>query len=176
MMNHSKRLTTALSNKNSRPRVFIFFALACEAKALIQFFDLKKDLDTHLYSIYKTDDILLTVTGVGKVAMAGAVAYSLALFNSCRAPAIINIGIAGHKTYSIGKLVRVAKIIDDDTGKVHYPPIVGKNVADTAVLKTVSKAVIHYEADQLYDMEASAFYETAIRFSSSELVHCIKVV
>ncbi|KAF3982021.1 MAG: 5'-methylthioadenosine/S-adenosylhomocysteine nucleosidase [Methylococcales symbiont of Hymedesmia sp. n. MRB-2018] len=167
--------TPELLNK-SNSQIFIFVALTCEAKPLIQFFDLKKDSSVHLFSIYKNQNMVLTVTGVGKVAMASAMAYSLALFNLCLKPVVLNIGIAGHKTEETGGLYRAMKIIDGDTNNVHYPPIVSKNTTETSVLITVSKPAKQYKADLLYDMEGSAFYQTAIRFSSSELVQCIKIV
>ncbi len=157
-------------------QVFIFVALACEAKPLIQFFRLKKDLNIHPFSLYKSVQIILTVTGVGKVAMASATAYALALFSRQPHPVLLNIGIAGHKSQATGYLYRAIKIIDEDTGKTHYPPLITKTAIDSNVLCTASKPVDQYKTDQLYDMEGSAFYETAIRFSTSELVQCIKIV
>lgn len=166
-----------IDNDNSPcVQLFIFVALACEAKPLVQFFDLKKDPAIRPFSIYKRGPVVLTVAGVGKVAMGGAVAYSLARFNHTSNPALLNVGIAGHKTEPVGALFRVMKIIDRDTANVYFPPIIAKNVPPTCVLTTVSKPAKQYQADMLYDMEAAAFYEMAVRFSSSEWVQCIKIV
>lgn len=163
--------------QNNTPiRLFIFVALVGEAKPLVRFFALKKDPSIRPFTTYQGDNMVLTVSGVGKVAMSGAVAYSLALFKHPPNPVLLNIGIAGHKTASIGCLFKAAKIIDEDTGKVYYPPILNKNNPTIGVLSTVSKPMSRYEADRLYDMEGVAFYEIAIRFSSSEMVQCLKIV
>jgi len=173
---HQSKAAAQEYKRKLNPQIFIFTALACEAKPLIQFFGLKKDLNVHTFSLYKSGQIVLTVTGVGKVAMAAAVAYVLALFSRQPYPVLLNIGIAGHKTQAIGYLYRAIKIIDGDTGKTYYPPLITKTTIDSNVLYTASKPVNQYKADQIYDMEGSAFYETAIRFSSSELIQSIKIV
>ena len=43
-------------------------------------------------------------------------------------------------------------------------------------LQTVSRPQLVYDREHLCDMEASAFYETAVRFSTGELIHCLKVI
>ena len=158
------------------PIVFIFTALDCEAKPLVQFFDLKKVGGHDCFSIYKNEKIVLTVTGVGKVAMAGAVAYTLAIFPGKQVPVLVNIGIAGHKVQEIGALCVAMKIIDGDTGRGFYPSLSGGHWPVTSELKTASQPCVQYDSDCLFDMEASAFYEMAVRFSTSELIHCFKVV
>jgi hypothetical protein len=162
--------------KQSPPILFIFTALDCEAKPWVKFFDLKK-VDRHAsFSIYRSEKIVLTVAGVGKVAMAGAVAYTLAVFPDCQVPVLVNIGIAGHKVHAIGTLCSAMKIIDGDTERRFYPQLLGSDWPETSELKTTSLPCTQYSSDCLYDMEASAFYEMAIRYSSSELIHCFKVV
>lgn len=158
------------------PKIFMFIALDCEAKPLIKYFNLKKQAATHAFSVYKNEQYVLTVTGVGKVAVAGAVAYTLALFPNVHLPVLMNLGIAGHKSYAIGNLYLASKIVDGDTGKKNYPQLVAGNFPETSENKTVSIAVSEYEANCLYDMEASAFYEMAVRFSSAELIQCLKII
>ncbi len=155
--------------------IFIFTALECEAKALVSFFKLKKQ-HSHPFSIFILENIVLTVTGVGKNAMAGGVAYTLALFSNSQSPVLINIGIAGHKSQDIGSLVLANKVLDVDSGKTFYPQLLGKDWPVTYRVNTFSTASTLYEDDCLNDMEASAFYEIAVRFSCCELIHCIKIV
>jgi len=157
-------------------KIFVFTALECEAKALVNFFGLKKDNSAHAFSIYKNDKIVVAVTGIGKVAMAGGVAYVLALFSNSPLPVLVNLGIAGHKTQEIGTLIVASKVIDGDSGRVFYPQLIGGKWPETSEIKTTAKPNTQYSQHCLNDMEASAFYETAARFSSSELIHCIKVV
>ncbi len=157
-------------------QVFIFTALECEAKPLVNFFSLKKESENQHFSIYKNEQIILTVTGIGKIAMAGALAYSSAIYLGQTFPIILNIGIAGHKTQAIGALNLVIKIIDADSGKHYYPQLIGNSWPETNQIITTSIPSTEYKSDCLHDMEASAFYEMALRFSTNELVHCIKVV
>ncbi len=158
------------------PKLFVFVALECEAKALINYFELKKDNSKHPFSIYSNGQVVLTVTGVGKVAMAGAVAYVLAGFSDVKMPIILNIGIAGHKVAAIGELLLASKVKDADSKKVFYPQLIGSNWPDACEILSTTIPNRHYSENCLNDMEASAFYEIATKFSSSELIHCLKVV
>ncbi len=158
------------------PSLFIYMALECEAKPLIKQFYLKKENTNHPFPIYKNDTIILTVSGVGKVAMAGAVAYTQAFFLSQQLPVLINIGIAGHKSEEIGEILLASKIVDKDSGKRFYPQLIGNNWPKIGEVQTSSKPCTEYSANYMNDMEASAFYETAVRFSTNELIHSIKVI
>ncbi len=157
-------------------KTFIFTALDCEARALVVFFELKKDSNVHPFIIYKNHNFVLTVTGVGKVAMAGAVAYSLALFSTNSMSVIVNIGIVGHKAYPVGSLCLASKVVDKEGGKSFYPQLIGNIWPKVCEIITTSIPCTKYSNDCLHDMEASAFYEMAVKFSSSELIHCIKIV
>jgi len=158
------------------PTLYLFTALECEAKPLIKHFDLKKELNTQHFSLYKNDTMVLTITGVGKVSMAAAIGYTFALFPKIARPVIINIGIAGHKTRSLGDLVLVSKSIDTDSEKIFYPQLIGNNLPESGEVITFSKPCTDYQINYLSDMEASAFYESALKFSTSELVHSIKII
>lgn len=156
-------------------KIFFYLALPCEAKPLIAYYNLKKDLNIDVFSVFGRGDVCLTVTGLGKTAMAAAVAYTQALFNSPN-PVMVNIGVAGHKEFAIGDLFLADKIVDVDSARCFYPPLVLKTTISSCSVFTKAVAQLEYEHSALCDMEASAFYETAIRFSSSEFVQCLKVV
>ena len=157
-------------------KIFIYTALPCEAKCLVEHFGLKKDVTVQPFTVYLNHDICLTVTGVGKSAMAAGVAYTQALFASVEHPVMLNIGIAGHKYYSLGSLFLIDKIIDVDSQKNYYPSLNVTPPCPTGSIQTSSKPQLNYDQLHLCDMEASAFYETAVRFSSSELILCLKVI
>ena len=158
------------------PRIFIYAALPCEAKPLVEHFKLKKDTTIQPFAVYLNQDICLTVTGLGKSAMAAGVAYSQALFAGLEHPVLVNIGIAGHIGHAIGSLFLIDKINDFDSLKSYYPPLVFTPPCPTANIQTLSRPQIDYDPHYLCDMEASAFYETALRFSTGELIHCLKVI
>ncbi len=157
-------------------KIFIYTALPCEAKPLVDYFQLKKDVSVQTFAVYGHDELCLTVTGLGKTAMAAAVAYTQALFATVEHSVLINVGIAGHKEYEIGDLYWVHKIIDLDSHKNYYPPLIAKAVCPSSAIRTRSTPQLDYDHDDLCDMEASAFYETAIRFTCSELSQCLKVI
>ena len=163
-------------NQQTSPGIFIYAALPCEAKPLVEHFGLKKTTTIQPFALYCNQDICLTVTGLGKSAMAAGVAYSQALFASVEHPVLVNIGIAGHKNHELGSLFLIDKITDVDSRKSYYPPLVFKSPCRTASIQTVSRPQLNYDLQPLCDMEASAFYETAVRFSTGELIHCLKVI
>lgn len=162
--------------QQNTPRIFIYAALPCEAKPLVEHFGLKKATTIQPFAVYLNHDICLTVTGLGKSAIAAGVAYSQALFACVEHPVLINIGIAGHKLHAVGSLFLIDKITDFDSRKSYYPPLVFTPPCPTASIQTVSRPQLTYDLQHLCDMEASAFYETAVRFSSGELIHCLKVI
>jgi nucleoside phosphorylase len=162
--------------RQNPPRIFIYAALPCEAKPLVEHFNLKKDTTIQPFAVYLNHDTCLTVTGLGKSAMAAGVAYTQALFGSIEHPVLVNIGIAGHIDHAVGSLFLIDKITDVDSQKSYYPPLVFTPPCPTANIKTVSRPQLNYDLQHLCDMEASAFYETAVRFSSGELVQCLKVI
>jgi nucleoside phosphorylase len=156
--------------------IYIFTALPCEAKPLIAYFKLKKEMAISPFAIYTQGSLVLTVSGIGKSAMAAAVAYTMALFPADSLAVMVNIGVAGHKNYDLGVLLLAEKIIDQESKKAYYPQLVAQVSCLTECLTTVAYPQLHYETDSLYDMEASAFYETAVRFSSSELIQSLKII
>jgi len=157
-------------------RIFIYCALPCEAAPLIAHFKLKKDTSIWPFAVYGNNDICLTVSGLGKSAMAAAVAYSQARLAVTEPPVLVNVGIAGHNDYALGSVWLIDKITDADSQKRFFPPLVFNPPCATASIKTASTPQPNYLHEELCDMEASAFYETAVRFTTGELVQCVKVI
>lgn len=158
------------------PSIFVFIALSCEAGPLIRNWRLKKHPHKHPFAIYTNDERVVVVTGIGKVAMAGAVGYTLSMFCDAQQPILLNLGIAGHRNHSLGALYLADKIIDNDTGKKFYPQLPFSIACETGTVATLATPVTDYAESCLYDMEAAAFYEMAVKFSSSELIQCLKIV
>lgn len=156
--------------------IFLAVALPCEAKPLVAHFGLKKHAAVRAFAMYRNEAIYLTVTGPGKSAMAAGLAYTQAVSASLENALFINVGVAGHQKHDIGSAWTINKISDADTGRNYYPlPIYGLPCAATSLL-TASKPQFDYNHEHLCDMEASAFFETAARFSTGELIQCLKIV
>ncbi len=153
-----------------------FCALPCEAKPLIEHYSLKKSTSAHPFSIFTNGEVCLTVTGAGKIPMAAALAYTLALYPA-ETPVLINLGIAGHAHQSRGKLFLADKITDrQHPGQCFYPQWLGTAAYEFLPLITVDEPTENYDTLALFDMEASAFYQIALKFSTLELIHCLKIV
>lgn len=157
-------------------KIFIYTALPCEAKPLAEHFRLKKDAAVQPFAVYLNHEICLTVTGLGKSAMAAGVAYTQALFAKVEHPVMLNIGIAGHKDHQLGGLFLIDKIIDVDSQRSFYPSLIFTPPCPTASIQTLPRPGLNYDQSHLCDMEASAFYETAVRFASSEQILCLKII
>ena len=167
----------SVSVMQNQQSVFIYTALPCEAGALISRLQLKKKLHIRPFAIYTNTDVCLTVTGPGKSAMAAGVAYSQAKFSKIAHPILLNVGIAGHLDAPLGQLFIADKITDADSGRNYYPPRLFDLACTSAAVLTVAKPEDKYQQKNvLYDMEASAFYETAVKFSTAELIQSIKVI
>ncbi|HSN23762.1 MAG TPA: hypothetical protein VLS45_06290 [Methylomicrobium sp.] len=158
------------------PTIFFFTALPCEASPLIERFKLKKDLTSQAFDVYLREEICLTITGIGKCAMAAGVAYTLARMSAAENPILLNIGIAGHAVHDLGSVFLAGKIIDAETLRNYYPPLLFSPPCPVETVRTQSRPQLDYTETHLHDMEASAFYETAVRFSTGEVVHCLKIV
>ncbi|MBD9358488.1 hypothetical protein [Methylomonas albis] len=100
----------------------------------------------------------------------------MAQFPDIAQPILLNFGIAGHGQQALGSCFLADKVTDADTQRHFYPQFSFHTPCRTLPLTTLSRADADYTDDNLRDMEASAFYEIAVKFSSSELIHCLKVV
>lgn len=157
-------------------RLFIYAALPCEARPLIEHFKLRKETAVKPFDVHVRPPVCLTVTGLGPCAMAAGVAYSQALYGGAENPVLINVGIAGHQHHAVGSLFLIDKILDAGSGRCFYPPLAFSPPCATGSIRTAPKPQLDYDHADLCDMEAAAFYETAIRFTSAELAQCLKII
>lgn len=151
-------------------------ALHCEAKPVIDYYRLKKSHDEHAFDLYRGDDMVCVISGIGKVASAAACAWVAARYEHEASLAWINLGVAGAAEHGIGKLFLINKIVDADNSQSYYPaPTAASSLASSACL-TLSLPEDNYRDDTLFDMEASGFIYSALRFSSAELTQSLKVI
>lgn len=155
----------------------IFCALPCEAEPIIQYFKLSALKQFDLFRIYQSKDkrISLTITGIGKINAAAAVCYHHACISTHSADCWLNIGVAGHRHIPAGESRLINKITDHQTGACWYPQILFEPVSRSIALITLDKPSEDYQ-ESLFDMEASAFYQMAIRLGTAELIHSLKII
>ena len=159
-----------------RGRTRLVVALHSEAKPLIARFGLRASAEAEGFKLFLGDGIALIVSGIGRIAAAAATAYLQGFLEGGRNCAWVNIGIGGHATETLGGAFLAHRIIEAASGRCWYPSLIIDHSGSTAEVVTVDAPEVDYPMDAVYDMEASGFYPTATRFSTSELVQVVKVV
>ncbi len=154
----------------------ILTALASEARPILDHFRLRAMRAEHPFRLYESSDIQLVVSGIGKVPAAAAAAYLQASTGGGRQHAWLNVGIAGHPSLALGEARLANKIVDFATGKVWYPPPSLVTGLERTLVTCVDRVEKNYAASSLYEMETAGFYPTVCRFSTAELVQCLKIV
>ena len=151
-------------------------ALHCEARPVIEYYRLKKSHQDRAFEIYRGDDMVCVISGIGKLASAAASAWIAARYQHEASLAWINLGVAGAAQHDIGTIFQLNKIVDADSGQSYYPaPTSTPKLAGNTCL-TLSQPGYDYRDDCLFDMEASGFICSALRFSSAELIRSLKIV
>lgn len=158
------------------PVVNLVTALPAEAKPIVSWFKLKRLLPERGFTLYRNQHISLAVSGVGKANAAAACAFLHAMSGCPRHAIWINMGIAGHARREVGEPLLAHRVRDAASGQVWYPPLSFRLPCPSDALETRDLPGFDYEHDYTIDMEASGFYPTALRFSTAELVHCLKII
>ena len=165
------------SVKHSMP-VNIIVAHGLEAKALVRMLELERHHFSSEFVEYSNSNKLhLLVSGIGKEAITAAVTYlgEQQTSDSGEIRAWLNIGIAGHRDASLGNAWLGNKITDQSSGASAYPPQLIEGIEVGSVV-TVDEPENSYPLDAAYEMEASAFYAEATKYSTAELVQVFKVI
>ncbi len=146
-------------------------ALHAEAKPLIDHYGLEPT-NERAFRVFEGGSRRLVVSGVGKVAAAAATTY----LHDKPLDVWINVGIGGHRARAPGEIVRASRVSDGSTGARYYPTSVGLSRFEAEGVTTVDVPETAFASKDVFDMEASGFYPTALRFSTCELVHCVKII
>ena len=156
--------------------IHFVIALNCEAQPLINRYRLKAFTEKAPFRIYGNDTMRLVISGIGKVSASAATSYLYSLSDPSQHHTWLNVGLAGHRRLPLGEGILAHKITDSGTGKSWYPTCIFEAPCGSSCLETYDKVVEQYPPDALVDMEASGFYETACRFSTTEFIHSFKVI
>ncbi|MED5463014.1 MAG: hypothetical protein VX699_00055 [Myxococcota bacterium] len=163
-------------------RLYCVVALPAEARPLIDAWSLKRCPESTSLPVYKSVDERrwLVISGVGRVAAAMAVGFLAHLAGVTRSGAWLNVGVAGSAAHPLGSVIIGHKVVDTAVKKSWYPSQLFQGprlkVCAGAVIYTGDHPISDYPPEGVVDMEASAVCAAALRFSSVELVQCLKVV
>ncbi|WP_434642445.1 nucleoside phosphorylase [Thermoanaerobacterium thermosaccharolyticum] len=159
--------------------VYMAVSLYVEAKPIIEYYDLRKDLDDRFYQIFKSDNMTLIITGVGKIACAVATSHILSRNLLFDEDIVINMGICGAKNdVQIGTAYIINKIKDASTGKDYYTDVLLKHEFYENSIETFDKPIEDASEleEALCDMESSGFYLSATKYVEQHRIFLIKVV
>ena len=151
-------------------------ALHCEAKPVIDYYRLKKSPSHNAFDLYQSEDMQCVISGIGKINAAAATAWIAALNRNQLSISWLNLGTAGAARHPLGSIYWISKLIQQNTKKHWFPVPTFASGFATSDCISLDQASTDYHDSAIYDMEASAYFSTALRFSSAELVHCLKVI
>lgn len=159
--------------------IYLILALHAEAKPIIDYFSLQKDMAFRGHEVFRRDKISLLVTGIGKVK--AAIGTTRLLRDSNGKGLCVNIGICGApKNYVLGELLLANKIKDIATGRSFYSDILVKHGLNETSLVTHDNPVFVSEGEMLpsepVDMEAAGFFEAASFFLTPDRIFSLKIV
>lgn len=160
--------------------IFITCALYCEAKPFIEINKLLKDMSCRSFQLFKNEDIILIISGVGIINSSAATSFMLTKFDAGPKDIFINIGICGskYKSIAVGSCVLCNKIVYKASDKVFYADMLYKHPFIEGSLETHSKIVCDTNLIQsdFVDMEGAAAFRSALFFLPIQNIFCIKIV
>ena len=158
-------------------------ALRPEARAVIDHFSLQPFGEGGLFPMYASPDraMRLVISGPGKVHAAAATAALASVENEEQIDSRgwLNFGIAGSGELCFGETFLAGKVVEEATENAWYPVATWSKKQDLPrrSVTTVSCPTEEYPPDgELVEMEAAGFYPIALRDSTVELCHVLKVV
>jgi adenosylhomocysteine nucleosidase len=162
------------------PLIGIIMATQLEAEPFIETFALKK-VEGQPVAVHRHGEIILMISGIGKVHAAVATTLCCSLFHPDR---ILNLGAAGatKPSCSLGDIYHITKVIEYDrpllrsnAPHIHTPHILPGFLE--ATLATQDRAVIVSDhrrevssVAELVDMEGSAVVQAARKFGTGCLL------
>lgn len=147
---------------------------------MIEALGLKKDPASRSLPIYKRDDKLLIISGIGKVRAGIATAHAIHTVAESEICNVINVGICGavSPNYRLGEAVIANKIWEKSTEREFYPDVLVSHGLREVSLGTFDKPVTSasgFSCD-VVDMEASGVFQAAQLFLASHKLTFLKVV
>lgn len=166
--------------------LYLFAAMHCEARPLIQHYHLKKDTSQTRFQVFLNEDadVCLTVTGTGMIAPAAAVACICTKYRPSARSFLANIGICASEAES-RRIFLCNKITEAPTGKTFYPDMLIRHPFREAGITTVPKPLFNLTSNPetdgrsencLYDMEASSIYQSGSYFFGPHQMSFLKIV
>ena len=168
--------TRGLTGRAGSGSIWMIVALPAEARPIVDHFGLLETYFSEQIRIYSRGELRLLISGVGSERAAAGVAYASVCRERPTLTGWLNIGVGGHAELSRGTLVLANKILDRRSGETWYPQLVFESSILKGPITTVDGPESEYSGSAVYEMEAAGFFPEAVRQSTIELVHVLKLV
>ena len=162
--------------------IYLFTAMYCEAHPLIQQYQLKKETAQTHFQVFSNESnyMRLVITGTGMIAAAVAVSSVCTKYPPGGYDFLVNIGICAG-TSKKKDLFLCNKITEQTTGKTFYPDILYQHPFCEAQVITGAKPFQKEDMKKsketcLYDMEASAIYQSGSYFFGPHQMFFLKTI
>jgi nucleoside phosphorylase len=145
-----------------------------EATSLITRLNLKK-IDSK-FDIYKSENITLIISGIGKLNSAIATSHLLSID---KFDTILNFGIcASRYSDDIKDIFLINKIVDNELNRDFYPDILLKHPLKESAITTANKPIESKDEfdTRLVDMECSSYFFASSKFLPPHKISTIKIV
>lgn len=168
---------------DATPKTLLIIAMQSEAKAFVEHFGLTQDVAIKNFRVYRNDQLMLLVSGIGKVKSAFSTSWAMANIEDMEQGLAVNVGIAGAQKSSgaeVGEIFLVNKIVDRSSRREFFPDMLLKTEFEEAQITTFDRPVRRSSVPRnftgLVDMEASGFFEAARAFLAPHRIACLKIV
>lgn len=153
--------------------IYIITALDAEARALVEYYHLKRDFSLP-YTLYRNEEIVLLVSGMGKANAMMSVSALLGWRIPKAEDCMINIGICGAPlAYTLNEVLLIHQIVDAE--RCYYPDILyTHSLRESSLICVDSPQTLLYEYP--VDMESSAIFCAASRFFKLHQMAFVKIV
>lgn len=162
--------------------IYLFTAMYSEAHLLIRQYELKKETDQTHFQVFSNEsrNMRLIITGTGMIAAAAAVSVVCTKYPPQDYDFLINIGICAGRS-SQREPFLCNKITEQTTGKTFYPDMLYRHPFFEAQIITGAKPFQKEDLKQsreicLYDMEASAIYQSGSYFFGPHQMFFLKLI
>ena len=164
-----------MTGKTGR-RTCLIAALPAEARPLRRHFQLERDQRLGERPVYRGRSLSLVISGPGRRAVRETVAWLIATGLAETGDTWINLGIGGHATHPLGRVVVADQVEDASTGRRWHcdPPL--SDAWTTGRVTTLDAPGFDYRPDAVYDMEAAGFLEALEHLAPPRRVYCFKVI
>lgn len=149
------------------------------AKAFIEKYKLKKDIKEHRFQVFKNLNIILIVSGHGRINPAIIVTYLFSTINPKENDVFLSLGYCltqSHYQERREIVFLCNHIIDGDTGKQYYPDIILKHsFIEKSIVSSSLNSNYGNDIKNLYDMETAGIFMASSLFMELHQIFFLKI-